>query len=65
MQMTKMALSFLCRCFVVVFLCVCVCVCVLEGESQKREGVELGWGGGHYPQQGNIELAQTNSRNDP
>lgn len=24
-----------------------------------------GWGAGHYPQQENIELAQTNSNNDP
>lgn len=35
--------------------------------SEKREG-GFGWGGqgaGHYSQQGNIELVQTNSHNDP
>lgn len=37
-------------------------------KSKSREG-GVGWGqgrdGGHYPQQENIELAQTNSHNDP
>lgn len=43
-----------------------LCVYVREkAELEGGRGWSWGRGGGHYPQQGNIELAQTNSHSDP
>lgn len=66
MQMIELTLLL---CFFVYMLIVCGWVCVCE---KGRAGAGRGWkrwgqgrSGGHYTQQGNIELAQTNSHNDP